>query len=369
MPARATSPANSEWGQKPDAPLARLVSDPNRSRLNSVVTRLLTGLCCLAVAANAAAQPPGESAAGPGGWRSLRVPGGVAPLLKAAGLDESLPRTRALRDVIHVLYDTQPGVNDAFDARRRNVITYLESISAVEALGLEEAAAAPSLRQAEDRAVRKRIETIAEAIGCTLERESRTYRLQADQGERQTRRRADLASAGLDVDALVKAANAGQPIAIALRADEVPQPLLRRRVDVDREGPGEALRLPGNRHPWRSRGVAAVLRPSRHRRRHPRVLRAKHRTSPGHRRVGSCRRLCRLRRGHPRGGRARERAWRAGGRAALAGSRGRIRGPSRSLHPETSRQGWRKAGVARRCGASTRQPAPGLRPRLVDPQP
>ena len=116
------------------------------------------------------------------------------------------------RDVIHVLYDTQPGVNDAFDARRRNVITYLESISAVEALGLEREQAPPRLRQAEDRAVRKRIETIAEAIGCTLERESRTYRLQPDQGERQTRRRADLASAGLDVDALVKAANAGQPI-------------------------------------------------------------------------------------------------------------------------------------------------------------
>ena len=134
MPARATSPANSEWGQKPDAPLARLVSDPNRSRLNSVVTRLLTGLCCLAVAANAAAQPPGESAAGPGGWRSLRVPGGVAPLLKAAGLTRAC-RARALRDVIHVIYDTQPGVNDAFDAGR--VITYLESISAVEALGLE----------------------------------------------------------------------------------------------------------------------------------------------------------------------------------------------------------------------------------------
>ena len=130
-----------------------------------MVTRLLTGLCCLAVAANAAAQPPGESAAGPGGWRSLRVPGGVAPLLKAAGLDESLPRTRALRDVIHVLYDTQPGVNDAFDARRRNVITYLESISAVEALGLEREQAPPSLRQAEDRTTRRRIEAIAEAIG------------------------------------------------------------------------------------------------------------------------------------------------------------------------------------------------------------
>jgi hypothetical protein len=49
------------------------------------------------------------------------VPGGVAALLKAAGLDESLPRTRALREVIHVIYDTQTGVNSTIDARRRTV--------------------------------------------------------------------------------------------------------------------------------------------------------------------------------------------------------------------------------------------------------
>jgi len=153
------------------------------------------------------------------------VPGGVAALLKSAGLDESLPHTRALREVIHVIHDTKPGLNDAFDARRRNVITYLESISAVEVLGLERGQAPPSLRQADDRAVRRRLETIAEAIGCTLEREARTYRLQPDPGERQARRRADLASTGLDLGALISAANAGQPVAISLAADEVPQPL------------------------------------------------------------------------------------------------------------------------------------------------
>jgi hypothetical protein len=156
---------------------------------------------------------------------SIRVPGGTAALLKAAGLEESLPRTRALREVIHVIYDTQEGVNNAFDARRRDAISYLETISAVEALGLGPGQAAPSLRQADDRAVRRRIETIAEAIGCTLEREARAYRLQADQGERQTRRRADLAVAGLDVDAVIKTANAGQPLSISLKSDEVPQPL------------------------------------------------------------------------------------------------------------------------------------------------
>ena len=153
------------------------------------------------------------------------MPGGVAALLKAAGLDESLPRTRALREVIHVIYDTPAGVNESLDARRRNVITYLESISAVEALGLERGQAPPSLRQAEDRTTRTRIETIADVIGCTLERESRTYRLRPEQGDRHVRRRADLASAGLDVDALVKAANAGQPLALSLKADDAPLPL------------------------------------------------------------------------------------------------------------------------------------------------
>ena len=186
---------------------------------------LATCVCCLAIAANAAAQPAGGSEAGLGGWHSLRVPGGVAALLKAAGMDESLPRTRALREVVHVIYDTPSGANDAFDARRLDFITYLESISAVEALALERGQVPPSLRQAEDRLVRKRLETIAEAIGCTLERESRAYRLQAEQGERQARRRANLASTGLDLDALIKAANAGQPVSISLRADEVPLPL------------------------------------------------------------------------------------------------------------------------------------------------
>jgi hypothetical protein len=176
-------------------------------------------------AARQATNPARAQAPGPHGWHSLRVPGGVAPLLKAAGLDESLPRTRALRDVIQVVYETQPGTNDAFDARRRNFITYLESISAVEALGLDRGQPPPSLRQADDRTTRRRIEAIAEVIGCTLERESRVYRLQPEQGERQARRRADLASAGLDIDAIVKAANAGQPLAVSLEADVAPLPL------------------------------------------------------------------------------------------------------------------------------------------------
>ena len=190
------------------------------------MTRLLLVCACgLAVAAAAAAQPAAGTWSAGAGWYSLRVPGGVPALLRAAGLDEGLPRTRALREVIHVIYDTQDGANEAIDARRRNVITYLESISAVEALRPGDGQAAPTLRQADDKAVRKRLEAIADAIGCSLERDSRAYRLQADQGDRQKRRRADLESAGLDVNAVISAANAGEPLAVSLKADEVPLPL------------------------------------------------------------------------------------------------------------------------------------------------
>ena len=331
---------------------------------------LLLGVFGLAVAAGAQAAGPARAPApGPHGWHSLRVPGGAAALLNAAGLDVSLPRTRALGDVIHVLYDTQPGVNDAFDARRRNVITYLESISAVEALGLERGQAPPSLRQAEDRAVRKRIETIAEAIGCTLERQSRTYRLQPDQGDRQARRRADLASAGLDVEALVKAANAGQPIAIALRADEVPQPLSADAwtsiVKVPEKLSGSlATAILGDRAAsllyFGLLGTDAATREFFER--NTGLLRdivASDRAAVFAGYAGGIR-VAGGRVSVP-GGPAAEPLWQD-----LAGeSAGR---PDRFIL-RASRQGWRKAGVARRCGASTRQPAPGLRARLVDPQP
>ena len=179
----------------------------------------------LAAAQRAAAQPAQAPAPADGGWHTLRVPGGVPALLKAAGLDDKLPRTRAVREVVHVIYDTQEGVNDTLDARRRAVIAYLESISAVESVRTGQGQPPLTLKQADDRNIRRRIEAVAEAIGCSLERDGGVYRLQADQGDRQKRRRADLASAGLDIDALVASANKGEPIVIALKADTAPLPL------------------------------------------------------------------------------------------------------------------------------------------------
>ena len=153
------------------------------------------------------------------------MPGGVGALLKTAGLDESLPRTRALREVVHVIYDAAEGTSAASDTRRRDVLAYLESVAGVEALVPAAQQAAPSIRQAEDKTIRRRLEAIADALGCTLERDSRTYRLEPGRGERQARRRANLSLAGLDLDSVLASANAGQPIAVSLRSEDVPLPL------------------------------------------------------------------------------------------------------------------------------------------------
>jgi hypothetical protein len=190
-----------------------------------VLRSLLLSLCCLAVAAGGFAQPTRGSGSGPAAWTNLRVPGGVGTLLKAAGLDENIPRSRALREIAHVIYDSPEGTNEASDARRRTFIAYLELISAVEAAGTFTSQPPLTIRQAEDKNARKRLEAIAAAMGCTLERESQVYKLQADQGARQTRLRADLAQAGLDVDHLIEAANAGEPVNRWDRSDEVPLPL------------------------------------------------------------------------------------------------------------------------------------------------
>lgn len=198
--------------------------DGNRNPLGIPVLKgLLLSACCLGSAAGAAAQPP----AGPdaGGWKTLRVPGGAAALLKTAGLDDALPRTRALREVIRVLYETPEGVNEKSDERRRNVIAYLESISAFERVAVTPGQSAPGIRQADDKNTRRRLEAIAEAIGCKLERESKVYRMTLESGSRQDRRREHLRLAGFDVDAALKTLNAGQPVALSLRGEAAPLPL------------------------------------------------------------------------------------------------------------------------------------------------
>ena len=59
------------------------------------------------------------------GWASLRVPGGTAALLRAAGVTETEPRMRALLAVIRSVHDVGPGIDQAADQRRTRFEGYL----------------------------------------------------------------------------------------------------------------------------------------------------------------------------------------------------------------------------------------------------
>jgi hypothetical protein len=92
---------------------------------------------CLAAAAGVVPARAQEPAHGPSSWFSLAVPGGTASLLAAAGLEPTRPRTTALLDIIHVLYETAPGESPEADARRAHLLSYLATLNARERSDLE----------------------------------------------------------------------------------------------------------------------------------------------------------------------------------------------------------------------------------------
>jgi len=68
------------------------------------------------------------------GWISVRVPGGTAALMKAAGLDPATPRAQVLWTLIRSLHSFPPGLEPAADRRRVSVFTYLQQMAELEHL-------------------------------------------------------------------------------------------------------------------------------------------------------------------------------------------------------------------------------------------
>ena len=100
---------------------------------NTAAATILTMMWLTAVcgaAPRARAQIPQIPAPAAAAWHNLAVPGGVAALLDAAGLDPGKPRTHALRDIIRVIYEGPSGSDKALDARRERLRRYLRSLPA-----------------------------------------------------------------------------------------------------------------------------------------------------------------------------------------------------------------------------------------------
>ncbi len=179
---------------------------------------------CAVSAAPALAQAPPVPLPGPA-MESLRVPGGAAHLLAQAELDPDIPRARALREVIRVIYDAAEQANQATDTRRARVLDYLSVLSAFEASASAFKGTPPSLQQAEAKPVRQQLERMAQVLGASLEKRAGKYLLLLDTGDKPVRRRQLLDAAGFQVQPFIDALNAGRPAALALPADTVPLPL------------------------------------------------------------------------------------------------------------------------------------------------
>jgi hypothetical protein len=192
--------------------------------------RVVPGLWCaclwLAAAGPLSAQAPPAVVPGPV-MESLRVPGGTANLLAQADLDREMPRARALREIVRVIYDAPEQTNPALDARRARVFDYLYVVSAFEVSAAEVKGTPPPLQQAESKGVRQQFERMAEALGASLEHSAGRYRLQLETGGKQVRRRQLLEAAGFKVQPFIDAMNAGTPSPLALPSDTVPLPLPR----------------------------------------------------------------------------------------------------------------------------------------------
>ena len=166
-----------------------------------------------------------KPALGGAGWASLRVPGGTAALLTAAGLDGVRPRATAVLDVIRVAHELPEGIEPAADERRTRLFEYLDTLAEFERTRAFFLKGTVRLSLAENRNTRKLLEEFARALGSSLEREDRTYRIQPSTGSREQQRRAHLLAAGLEVAKLEASLNSGATVTLALPSDETPLPL------------------------------------------------------------------------------------------------------------------------------------------------
>ena len=167
----------------------------------------------------ALAQPPAADA----GWSTLRVPGGVAPLLRVAGLDPGTPRALGLSRLVRSLYSSADNVDPVGDLRRSRVWEYLQTLSAYERA--RAALPADGISLAQTSISKNALDDYAEAAGGRIEREGNRSMFLLGMEDREVRRRGWLVEAGLDMESIAAELDAGRRVGATLTADDVPLPM------------------------------------------------------------------------------------------------------------------------------------------------
>ena len=108
---------------------------------------------------------------------NVSLPGGIAGIAGALGLEPSIDRARAMPELARLIYSVREGVNDTVDARLQDLEAYLDTVSRFQS-SLDRLGASTrgiSLQNAADRNERRRLEDFLDLIGLRLRQKNRRF--------------------------------------------------------------------------------------------------------------------------------------------------------------------------------------------------
>jgi hypothetical protein len=182
--------------------------------------RTICLLFLLALAGPAAAQP----AARPPADDAIPIPGTSAQLAKVVGIEQPLPRSRVMREIVRLVHSGQN--DEKKNLALGSLAGYLEIVNEYEfrlVRAVPDGTLALSL--ARQKPLKDRLEDVFDSAGFRLREKDKAFRIEKRGGDDNAERRRTLASAGLDVEAFERELNAGRSVAARLPSDEVPLPL------------------------------------------------------------------------------------------------------------------------------------------------
>ena len=140
---------------------------------------------------------------------NVSLPGGIAGIAGALGLEPNIDRARAMAELARVIYSVREGVNDTADARLRDLDAYLDAVSRFQSSldQLDAATRGISLQNAADRNERNRLEAFLALIGLRLRERNRRFTVERRSDSSAAERAQLLQRIGVDLTDVVARLN------------------------------------------------------------------------------------------------------------------------------------------------------------------
>ena len=160
---------------------------------------------------------------------NVSLPGGIAGIAGALGLEPSIDRARAMPELARLIHSVREGVNESVDARLQDLEAYLDTVSQFQSSldSLDASTRGISLQSAADRNERRRLEAFLDLIGLRLRQKDRRFVVERRTDTRGAERAQLLQRIGVDLTDVVARLNQNETIRLEIPSDTVPIPLTR----------------------------------------------------------------------------------------------------------------------------------------------